>query len=36
MVEILPPDFAAEYIAFTRPDKVLAAMAGTQTASARH
>ena len=27
MVEILPPEFAAEYLAFTRPDKVAAAMA---------
>ena len=27
MVEILPPEFAREYLAFTRPDKVEAAMA---------
>src|ERR1700730_4148070 len=27
MVEILPPEFAAEYLAFTRPDKIAAAMA---------
>ena len=26
MVEILPPEFAAEYLAFTLPDKVAAAM----------
>lgn len=36
MVEILPPDFAAEYLAFTRPDEVLAKMAATQAAAARH
>ena len=36
MVEILPPDFAAEYLAFTRPDKVLAAMAAAPVAAARH
>lgn len=36
MVEILPPDFAAEYLAFTRPDKVLSAMTATQAASGRH
>ena len=36
MVEILPPDYAAEYLAFTRPDKVLAAMATAATAAGRH
>ena len=36
MVEILPPDFAAEYLAFTRPDQVLTRMAATQTAAGRH
>ena len=36
MVEILPPAFAAEYLAFTRSDKVLAAMANTGTQSGRH
>ena len=36
MVEILPPDFAAEYLAFTRPDQVLAKMTATQTAAGRH
>jgi hypothetical protein len=35
MVEILPPEFAAEYLAFTRPDKVAAAMAGAGPAPAR-
>jgi hypothetical protein len=36
MVEILPPDYAREYLAFTRPDNVRAAMAKAGTASARH
>ena len=36
MVEILPPDFAAEYLAFTRPDKVLTAMQAAATQGARH
>jgi len=36
MVEILPPEYAKEYLAFTRPDKVKAAMAAAATASARH
>ena len=36
MVEILPPDFAGEYLAFTRPDKVLAAMAAAPVAGGRH
>ena len=36
MVEILPPDFAAEYLAFTRPDKVLAAMEAAPVAAGRH
>ena len=35
MVEVLPPAYAAEYLAFTRPDKFAAGMAGTGTASAR-
>jgi hypothetical protein len=34
MVEILPPEYAQEYLAFTRPDKVKAAMAAA-TASDR-
>ena len=36
MVEILPPDFAAEYLAFTRPDKVLTAMGKAGTQAGRH
>ena len=36
MVEILPPEYAKEYLAFTRPDKVKAAMSAAATASARH
>ena len=36
MVEILPPEYAAEYLAFTRPDKVATAMAGAPTQEARH
>ena len=36
MVEILPPEFAAEYLAFTRPDKVLAAMTAAATQGGRH
>jgi hypothetical protein len=35
MVEILPPEFAREYLAFTRPDRVLAAMASAPVAAAR-
>ncbi len=35
MVELLPPEYAREYLAFTRPDKVRAAMAAAPTASAR-
>jgi catechol 2,3-dioxygenase-like lactoylglutathione lyase family enzyme len=35
MVEILPPEYAAEYLAFTRPDNVKAAIAGAATAAAR-
>src|SRR5438874_7233532 len=36
MVEVLPPEFAREYLAFTRPDKVMAAMAAAPAAAARH
>ena len=36
MVEILPPDYAAEYLAFTRPDKILAAMNSAPRAAGRH
>ncbi len=35
MIEVLPPEYAAEYLAFTRPDKVLAAMANAPAAAAR-
>ena len=35
MVEILPPEFAAEYLAFTRPDKVAAAMTEAPAAPSR-
>jgi hypothetical protein len=35
MVEILPPAYAREYLAFTRPDNVRAAMAKAGTATAR-
>jgi len=35
MVEILPPEFAAEYLAFTRPDKVAASMAAAEPATSR-
>jgi hypothetical protein len=36
MVEILPPEFAREYLAFTRPDKVAAEMAAAAPATSRH
>lgn len=36
MVEVLPPEFAAEYLAFTRKDKVLDSMARAPAAAARH
>ena len=36
MVEILPPEFAQEYLAFTRPDKIAAAMAAASPATSRH
>ncbi len=35
MVEILPPEYAREYLNFTRPDKIQAALAATQASSAR-
>jgi len=35
MVEILPPEYAAEYLAFTRPDKITAAMAAAAPATPR-
>ena len=36
MVEILPPEFAREYLAFTRPDKIAAAMRSAVPATSRH
>lgn len=36
MVEILPPAYTAEYLAFTRPDKVREAMKAAGTSAARH
>jgi hypothetical protein len=36
MVEILPPEYAREYLAFTRPDKVRTAMAAGRASPARH
>jgi catechol 2,3-dioxygenase-like lactoylglutathione lyase family enzyme len=36
MVEILPPEYAREYLAFTRPDKFEAALAAARTAPGRH
>jgi hypothetical protein len=35
MVEVLPPDYAQEYLAFTRPDNVKAAMAAARASAAR-
>jgi hypothetical protein len=35
MVEILPPEYAAEYLAFTRPDQIQAAMASAPTPAQR-
>src|SRR5438034_916180 len=35
MVEILPPEFAREYLDFTRPDKIEAAMAAAPSAPSR-
>jgi hypothetical protein len=35
MVEVLPPDFAAEYLAWTRPDTVATRMAGAPRPGAR-
>ena len=35
MVEILPPEFAAEYLAFTRPDKIAAAMSAAAPVPSR-
>jgi hypothetical protein len=36
MVEILPPAYAAEYLAFTNRDKVIASMNAAGTSAARH
>ena len=36
MVEVLPPDFAAEYLAWTRPDTVATRMASEPSSGARH
>jgi hypothetical protein len=36
MVEILPPEYAVEYLAFTRPDKVAAAMEVAAPQPSRH
>ena len=36
MVEVLPPDFAAEYLAWTRPDTVATRMASAPSSGARH
>ena len=36
MVEVLPPEFAAEYLAWTQKDKVLDRMAQAPTSAARH
>ena len=35
MVEVLPPEYAREYLAFTRPDHIKAAMAKAPVAAAR-
>ncbi len=35
MVEILPPEFAREYLAFTRPDQIQAAMAAAPAQPSR-
>ena len=36
MVEILPPEYAREYLDFTRPDKFLSSLANTPRPTARH
>ncbi len=36
MVEILPPEYAAEYLAFTNRDKIVASMAAGGASAARH
>src|SRR5262249_22446331 len=36
MVEVLPPDFAAEYLAWTSPDTVATRMTSAPSSAARH
>jgi hypothetical protein len=36
MVEILPPEYAREYLDFTRPDKFIAALSNAPRQTARH
>ena len=36
MVEVLPPEYAREYLDFARPDAIKATLAAAGTASARH
>jgi len=36
MVEVLPPEYAREYLDFTRPGRVQATMAAAGTSTARH
>jgi len=36
MVEVLPPEYAQEYLAFARPDNVRAALAAASASAARH
>jgi catechol 2,3-dioxygenase-like lactoylglutathione lyase family enzyme len=36
MVEILPPEYAAEYLAFTRPDKFMEQLAAARSQAGRH
>lgn len=36
MVGVLPPDFAAEYLAWTRPDTVATRMGSAPSSGARH
>jgi hypothetical protein len=36
MIEILPPEYAQEYLAFTRPDQFVKALSEARPASGRH
>jgi len=36
MVEVLPPEYAREYLDFTKPEKFIAALSETRAPSARH